>query len=345
MVRAPHWTVASDAASLPPPVGSLHDTLPVSRGGPCAPAPRLRGCLHAGTGPDHPGTGAPPAAGTAGGSAVGQRARRRWRRGRARPAPRSRGRTRASSRPRRRRARGMFTTHMIGDRLLFEIPRARARARTCCSSRAPRRRATRTRSSAARTAYVRFERAGNRVLPAAGAVQRHGRHRVGRAHGGGGAALRADPRGRSTWRRTGRTARRWSTSTRLYTTSIREVTPMENIVADRSFVQHVGAVRRERGGGRRADRHGGAGAGPEPGAAGGGGAPARPQTVSAVVHFSLRRLPDAADDAAPARPPRRLRLACRRSTTRAASTRRRRGASSAASASRRRTRTRPSPSR
>ena len=185
---------------------------------------------------------------------------------------------------------GMFKTHMVGERLFFEIPRRELGKDMLLIARTA---AAGDQNAIFRgaTTYVRFERTGNRVLlrqvPFNVTADTSAAVRVAveaQRFGPILASFNVESYGPD--------SAPVIDVTRLYTTNIREVTPVEGVVTDRSFIQHVAPF----GENVEVDAVQTGAAVPTPGPNQGPQAPApgaaRPQTISAVVHFSLRRLPE-----------------------------------------------------
>ena len=222
------------------------------------------------------------AAGAQGAQAGGDTTRR----GPAQPRPYNRVITSAA----KTRA-GMFKTHRLADKLYFEIPRSEMGKDMLLIGRTA---AAGDQNAIFRgtTSYVRFTRVDNRVLL----------HRLTyAATADTSSAVRRGVEAQSfgpilasfNVEAYGPDSAAVIDVTKLYTTAIREINPVEGVMADRSFVQHVAPfaenVEVDAVVTGAATPTPGPNQGPQPPTPPGG---ARPQTTSAVVHFSLRKLPE-----------------------------------------------------
>jgi hypothetical protein len=185
---------------------------------------------------------------------------------------------------------GLFKTHMVGERLYFEIPRRELGrdmlllGRTAAAG-------DQNAVFAGNTNYVRWEREGNRVILRqvtydVTADTTRAIHRAVEAQRFGPiiASFNVDAYGPD--------SAAVIDATRLFTTNVQEVAGVQQVQSDRSFVTHVAPFEENVEidvvqTGQQVPTPG-----PNQGPQAQGGQPQRPRTVSAHMHYSLRKLPE-----------------------------------------------------
>lgn len=187
--------------------------------------------------------------------------------------------------------RGLFTTHRIGDKVFFEIPRGELGQEQAVMIRTAAGGTSGGFFGGGETRFVRWDREGNRV------VLREQSHDLtaqpGTAIERAVSAMRAGPILASfnveSW---GADSAAVIDVTRLFTTNVPRFTPMNQLQADRSFLESVRTfaevinVQAWQTG--NAQQQSGPGGPPSPG----GPSAGQQQPVSALVHYSIRKLPE-----------------------------------------------------